>query len=136
MTLRFELKEVWDGWKWMRSPDNIYFVIHLPDGSLFELCASVLELTELYEHVTACESYEAMIGTGTDIVIRVKDGSVVLVIDDTYRDTTTFDHLEEALETLLRDAFEEMDRMGPADAKQRELQRYDQVRALYEQLSG
>lgn len=133
----FEVAEVLDGWESLRSPDNVYVTFGLPDGSVIEVFAPVVELVELYEHVVEEEPWNTVFGSGHVLEIEpMEDRTILRVdeIDEMKEFRVDHDRLKQEVWTFIRELFREMDEVGPLDSKEAMLRQYDEVRQLYEEL--
>lgn len=139
MSIRFSVAEILDGWASLRSPDNVYVTIGLPEDSEIEVFAPVIELVELYEHIVGDESWDTVFGSGHMLEIEPAGEQTILRVDD-IDEMREFrmdsEQLEVEVRRLLREMFHRMDEVGPVDSKKSMLRRYDDVRRLYEELSA
>lgn len=136
--VKFTVTNVLDGWESLRSPDDVYVTIELPDDSAFEVFAPVVELVESYEHVVEEEPWDTVFGTGHVLEIEPAGGEMILRIDD-IDEVREFridsDRVEREIRTFVRSMFRAMDEVGPQDSRETILRRYDAVHRVYAELS-
>lgn len=133
MKLEFCLQKVWGGWQSVRSPDNVEFVIKMPNGESVSMFASILDIVKLYDTVRAKEEGDMMIGTGNIVQTQVSDGEVVLTLDEEYSLKTTFGGLEHFLKQPLQGVFSELDG-GPEKMPGYEQRAYPRIKEIYDSI--
>lgn len=129
----FSLRKIWDGWRSVRSPDNIKFTIRFSDEQSFDMFGSILELVDLYDLVRAKKGCDTMIGTGNIIQIKPVDGEAHFILDENHCVKTSFEHLEITIEQLLREVFSELEG-GPTNMPETERKAYPHVKDIYKEI--
>lgn len=130
------LKQVWDGWAYLRTPDNLELTITFESGETADVFAAVLDLAELYEHVVEREPCDVMIGTGDVVEMEFQNDRVTVVLDEQHEEVLSYEKLKSIFEELFREVFAELDVVGSAHVRQQEFEHYEAVAELYERFSG
>lgn len=131
------LKQVWDGWAYLRTPDNLELVFTFESGDTVNVFAAVLELAELYDHVVKREPCNVMIGTGDIVEMEFQNDRATVILNEQHEEELLSEDLVGLFEDLLREVFAELDAVGSARARQQELDHHHEpVADLYERFSG
>lgn len=120
MNVKFNLDDVYLGWEGSSLSDDLKIILHA-NGTSHTMSAALRELLRLYYYVDRRETCDLPIGTGQSIHIESNDEGIRLrkpPLDI----VTTFETLEESLETLLQEIFAEKDDLSDEATREEQLE--------------
>lgn len=130
------LKQIWDGWAYLRTPDNLEITLTFEGGYSLDVFAAVLDLIELYEYILERTPREVMIGTGDIVELQFDNGRVIFILNEQHEEAMPYSELKGLFENLLRETFDELDKVGSARTRRQEFEHHPEAKTLYERFSG
>ena len=131
----FELQFVksWDGWV-VRSPDNIQFILQTESGMNIESNTGILNLIEFYKLAKDNQMGDLFFGPQMYFEISRDNGEIVMRVNNNIDIHTTYDEMKNEAKNLLRASFESMDAQECSSSREDQLQTYDSVKSVYNEM--
>jgi hypothetical protein len=130
MPVDFILEDIDDGWK-PKSPDNIQLAIEYGSETV-TLDASIIELSEMYDHFEAKEGITIDIGSGHQIRAAFDGPDVDVSFENGIEWTTSYADFMVGFSQFLCDVFARLDRSYSLVQRKQSLEEYDSVQAAYD----